>query len=51
MNEDIELMKKELKVAQEGLAKTNLVLGTLIVWLQQELGRKNATDLMEQLNS
>ena len=36
-------MEKEIK-------RLNLVLGTLIVYLQRELGVKNAEDLLKMLN-
>lgn len=50
MKEDLELIQSKLKATQEELANTKVVLGTLIVFLQRELGSANAEDLLEQLN-
>ena len=41
--DDIERLKSEL-------ANLKLVVGTLAIWLQQDIGRKNCEDLIEQLN-
>ena len=51
MNKDeIDILNQKVIKLTEDLATTKLALGTLVVWLQAELGQKNATDLLEQLN-
>ena len=50
-NEDIKLLNQKLNTTQKQLSDTKLVLGTLITWLQNEIGREGATKLIDDLNT
>lgn len=49
-NDDLEHLQKALKATRQELVETKLVLATLITWLQKEIGRENATILINDLN-
>ena len=51
MNES-DKIELEIRIAEleQKLNTTNEALGTLIVFLQRELGTQNATDLLRQLD-
>ena len=42
-------LEQKLEATQQELGKVKLVLGTLISWLQMELGRDNTERLIEDL--
>tara|TARA_R100001377_G_scaffold77985_1_gene55520 strand:+ start:617 stop:775 length:159 start_codon:yes stop_codon:yes gene_type:complete len=50
MNEEVEELSAKVKSTKEDLAKTKIILGTLIIWLQKEISQQGANDLLARLD-